>query len=406
MRLQTAVFLRKRGSSDLKENINGSLSVKNGVFYAIFSYKDWKGKYRTKWYSTGIKAKGKMSEREARKRLKELREQFYTDREKLENPQKFVVLYMTEWLKEAEDHVDIITYRSYKQHIEKHLIPYFEPLNLKLSDVTRRTIEDYYRFKSTGGRLDGKPGGLSRSTIKRHSVVLNQIFTDAVMNGLIDKNPCEYARIPLKRVNTVQKYYTVEQCKKLLEATLGQDIHDMIEITVLYGLRRSEMLGLRWRDIDFESGKVYIRHTRVATYGTPIAKDSTKNKTSNRIYPLLSSVRAILEKIRARQEDDREFFGDTYFDSDYVFTHEDGTPYHPDFPSKKLRKVIRSKGFEELNWHGLRHSCASMLAAMDWQPKAIADWLGHSDIRTSLDIYTHTSISHKAALGETLEGVF
>lgn len=318
-----------------------------------------------------------------------------------------MIQYGKGWLQRIKQQVDTITYQGYKQHLEKHIIPYFTPMKLSVQDVTTSHIDGYYQYKSTAGRLDGKDGGLCRASIKRHSVVLNMIFEEALKNKLIKENPCRYAKIPKQNENIIkqQNYYNVKQCEKLLKSTEGTILHDMILVTFLYGLRRSELMGLRWCDVDFDNNTLTVQHT-VVVNKVVVRKDKTKNKTSNRVYPLLDDVKEILLKLQQQQEEYRQLFGACYSDTGYIFTKENGEVYYPDYPSKRLKKVLESNNLPPLNWHGLRHACASMLIVRGWHMKDISNWLGHADISTTMNIYGHIDMEHKRMLGNDLSGIF
>lgn len=379
--------------------ISGSLQEKNGMYQAIFRING-----EQKWKSLGIKvAKG--NKRKAQKKFEELKYQL-TD-----NPAMFdkidLVEYSKKWLKRIKKDVDTVTYDKYKQHLEKHIIPYFKPLKLSLQTTTTAHIDDYYLYKSECGRLDGKEGGLSRASIKRHEVVLNSIFTEAVRQKLIKENPCRYASVPKQTDKPVKQpqFYTKEQCKELLRITEGTPLYDMIYITFLYGLRRSELMGLRWSDIDWDNNSITIQHTVVIGNGV-VSKEMTKTKSSHRTYPLINDVKEILLRIQTKQKEYKRLFGNCYIDTDYIFCKEDGSVYYPDYPTKRLKTIIEKYQLSPIHWHSLRHSCASMLLAEGWNIKAISEWLGHSSVDITLNIYAHLNVEYKRELGNSLNGLF
>ena len=387
-------YQRKERSTIVK----GSLQPKNNIYNAVIYHN---GKYI--WRSTGIKVK-RGNKRKAEERLAEILAEYNN------NPSLFqkidFIQYIDKWLKTVKTQVDTITYEGYSSYVEKHIKPYFQPLKLNLQDVRLSHIEEYYQYKSVSGRLDNKPGGLSYRSIKLHSVVLNLIFTEAVRNNLIKDNPCQYAKIPktAKKSDKKAEYYSAEQCKKLLSVTKGTALYDMVYLTFIYGLRRSELIGLKWSAIDFDNDTLSICHT-VVLQKTVVAKDSTKNASSNRTYPLLPDVKEILLRMKERQDEYREFFGDCYNDSDYVFVKENGDLYFPSYPSHALQKVLKKHSLNHIRWHDLRHSCASALILKNWSMKDISEWLGHADISTTMNIYGHLSIEHKRTLGNTLNGM-
>lgn len=279
------------------------------------------------------------------------------------------VEYAMNWLEISRARNDSGTYKTHKQHVIRHIIPFFKEYNLTIQEIRPFHIEEYYAAKMNSGRLDGKQGGLCRSTLKRHSTVLHLIFSEAKKNHIINENPCDYAGIPKQgsRIIKQMEIYTEDDCKRLLELVKGEILYDMVYISFIYGLRRSELMGLRWQDIDFEGKSVSIQHTAVVySDGSTERRDTTKTKSSNRTYPLSDGIRDILLKRREHQEENRAFFGNAYHDSDYVFTHDDGSVFYPGYPSHRLHRVITQYNLPHIVWHGLRHSCASMLIKKGW----------------------------------------
>ena len=378
--------------------MKGSLQVKSNKYYAVFRIDG-----KTKWHSLGIEAK-RGNKRKAEFAMTELITKY------CENPNLFNKIqfanYIKEWLVCVKKQVDIITYEGYRQYAERHIIPYFEEKNIMLQDVRIQDVESYYNYKSITGRLDGKEGGLSPRTIKLHAIVLNLVFKRAICEGLIERNPCDYAKIPKSRsTKSVANFYTAEECKQLLKIVENTPLYDMIYITVIYGLRRSELMGLKWDAIDFENDTVTVKHTVVLNSNIVEKKDTTKNKTSMRTYPLLPDVKEILIRIKTDQEKNKKLFGNCYVKTDYVFTREDGSCYYPSYPTEMLTKYLKKNKMPHIRWHDLRHSCASILIVKGWHMKDISEWLGHSDIGTTMNIYGHISIAHKREISCTLRGL-
>lgn len=382
-----------------KRYLKGSLQEKSGKYYAVFRVKG-----KQKWINLNIStARG--NKRKAELALNELILQYNN------SPNMFDKIsfseYVDKWLKNTENRVDIITYNGYKQIANNHIIPYFYEQDLALQDIKISDIEDYYKAKATSGRLDGKPGGLAYRTLKHHSAVLNLVFTYAMYDGLIKDNPCGYAKFPniAKEKTKHVEFYTVEQCNKLLNSLKGKPLYNMVYITMLYGLRRSELLGLKWSAINFTNNTVTINHTVVNNGNITVEKNTTKNKSSNRTYPLLADVKKIFKEMLKEQEDNANLFGDCYNHNDYVFVREDGNRYNVSYPTKRLQIAIKRNNLPHIRWHDLRHSTASMLIEKGWHMKDISEWLGHSDIGTSMNIYGHISMEHKKELGNSLDGL-
>ncbi len=377
--------------------MRGSLQTKGKLYYGVISIKGKK-----KWINLHIPA-DKGNKRKAEQALTRLVGEYF-DNPDIFNKNDFVDI-INKWLKYSSNHVDEVTYLGYEQYVIKHIIPYFEPLKLKLQDITLKDIEEYFNYKSVAGRLDGKEGGLSLRTIKLHGVVLSQIFEYALYSGLIKDNPCKYAKYPkAKSTTTVSSFYSTEQCLKLLKVTENTMLYNMIYITFLYGLRRSELLGLKWNAVDFTNDTLTIKHT-VVLQNKVVRKDKTKNRTSNRVYPLLPEVRNILECLKKKQEENRKTLGNYYEENGYIFVKKDGKQYYPSYPTHELSKVINRNKLEHIRWHDLRHSTASLLIEKGWQMKEISEWLGHADIGTTMNIYGHLRMEHKREIAKGLNGV-
>ena len=383
--------------------MKGSLQIKNDVYQAVFSYKDDNGKKKTLWRSTGVPAT-KGNKHKAEERMAEILEEL-----ERKPPSKGIAFvdYIDFWLENAKSNIDVITYYSYKSYVENHIKPFFAELKVDLQDVTLFDIERYYQTKAVGGRKDGKAGGLSYSSLKRHRVVLTQMFNEAVRTSLVKDNPCRLARIPKNAVKTqkITSFYNVDQCKALLDASKGTPLYEMVYLTFLYGLRRSELMGLKWDAIDFSLGTLTIQHT-VVLQKVVVAKDTTKNKTSNRTYPLLDDIRPLLLNLWKRKEEFKKAFGKCYIETGYVFVKENGESYYPSYPTHALDKILKQHSeLPRIRWHDLRHSCASILIDKGWPMKDISDWLGHADIGTTMNIYGHLDMAHKRNMAQSLGGL-
>ncbi len=391
--------------------MSGSLQEKHGKYYVVFSYKDFNGKRKTEWVNTGIPST-RGNKRKADQRMADIiserEERLAKELEKEESANDMLFAdYIDLWLEQAKDTVDVITFDGYKSYVVNHIKPYFAKLDLTLHSVKVTDIEKYLDSKTTSGRCDGKKGGLSRRSLELHKAVLSRMFGDAMREPYnLKDNPCRLAKIPKTAARSPKhiSFYTAEQCKKLLDVTAGTPLYDMIYITFMYGLRRSELMGLKWSAVDFEQGTVSICHTVVVGEEGVVSKDSTKNRTSNRVYPLLDDIKPILLRLKKEQDNNKKFFGKSYNDTGYIFTREDGAPYYPSYPTTELTKLLKRLNLPHIRWHDLRHSCASMLLDKGWGMKDISDWLGHADIGTTMNIYAHLDMAHKRKMAGGLCG--
>jgi integrase len=376
--------------------MTGSPQIKKDNFYIVLNTYDASGKRKAKWISTGLPVKG--NKKRAEKMLREqLRE--YEEQEKFVRSDILFSDAVRQWLKDSEIRVDAVTLQGYEALVNRHILPYFDALQIKLVDVDRHIMQKYIDEKYKSGRSDGK-GGLSPASLRLHKNVLYQTLKEAVINEIIPANPCEYVRLPqMQRYES--HFYNADQLNALLEALKDEPLYPLIKTTAVYGLRRSEVLGLKWDSVDFENGTLTIKHT-VSKVSKTVEKDKTKNASSRRSFPLLPDIRNLFLEIKKQENENRKLFGKEYAGNDYIFKWDDGRPYAPDFVSQKFDKLLKQYGFPHIRFHELRHSCASVLIAMGFNLKDVQEWLGHSDIKMTANIYSHLDVTRKQNMAEKL----
>lgn len=217
---------------------------------------------------------------------------------------------------------------------------------------------------------------------------------------LIRSNPCELVRLP-KLERREYEWYNASEINTLLETIKDEPLHPLIQTTVMYGLRRSEVLGLQWQSIDFDTNTILIRHT-VSMSTKVVEKDKTKNKSSYRSFPLFPEIRELLLQLKEEEQKNREFFGDTYVENDYIFKWANGAMYDPSYISHKFGDLLRKYNLPHIRFHDLRHSCASLLLAKGCSLKDVQDWMGHADIKMTCNIYGHLDLSRKKMTSEII----
>ena len=386
--------------------MTGTLQVKNGKYYCVLDYRDENGARKRKWINTKLDVKG--NKKKATEILNKIILEYEnkTDLEKSKSNNIFFTDYMLQWLEKKKNKVEITTWDGYYNTVVKHLVPYFEPLKLSLNDLKPKHVVDYYEYKFSSGRKDHKKGGLSMGSLKKHSVILKNILNNAFLEELINRNPA--LKIPLPKKENEEsrcKFLNAKEANDLLKIFKEHRLQPLIYMTLYYGLRRSEVLGLKWSAVDFKNNTVEIKHT-VVKNSTIVAKDKTKTAAGKRKYVLLPEIKEILQDLKKDTQYNKKIFGKSYIKSDYVFTWEDGHMYRPDYITKEFTKVLAKNNFPKMRFHDLRHSCASILYDKGWEIKDIQTWLGHADIETTANIYTHISKSRKEILAEDLQNTF
>ena len=284
------------------------------------------GKRKQRWIATGLPEKGNK-----RRAEQMLREKLSEEEHKAPNGEAaniWFTEYIQYWLTISQQRVDEVTFQNYQMIARRHVLPWFEGKRLLLSEVNRKVLQEFLDEKALCGRLDGK-GGLSPKSIRELKNILNQTLNEAVREELLHANPCTLLRLPPKEPSCA-KFYTLDQLNALLNAIREEPLYPVIRTAVVYGLRRSELLGLKWDSIDFENEMLTIRHTVVKVY-TTVAKDKTKTKSSYRSFPLLPEMRDLFLTLRDEQERNRRLLGRGYVKTDYVFCWPDGRPFTSDY---------------------------------------------------------------------------
>ena len=180
-------------------------------------------------------------------------------------------------------------------------------------------------------------------------------------------------------------------------------MYPLLKITAIYGLRRSEVLGLKWDSIDFDAGTLTIRHT-VSKVTKAVEKDKTKNATSYRSFPLTEEARSIFQAAQAAERENRRLCGRQYQENEYVIKWDDGRPYSPDYITQKFPALLKAHGMPHIRLHELRHSCASLLINAGFTLKGGQEWMGHSDSKMTANIYGHLDVARKQSIADKLAG--
>ena len=227
--------------------MTGSVQVSNGKWYCVLNMKDENGKRKQKWISTGLSEKG--NKKKAQKILDQLKLK-YDGHDIIANAAQIPFEeYCRKWLESRRISLEISTYEGYEIRI-RHIEKYFRPLKLPLAKVTSRHIKNFYDYLITNGNMAKykKEPGLSERTVKEIALLVKAVFKEAVLLGDVVKNPAEQVAVPKKRKTCAEAdiYIDEEDMKNLFREIQGHPLEELIITTLYFGLRRSEVLGLRW----------------------------------------------------------------------------------------------------------------------------------------------------------------
>lgn len=258
-------------------------------------------------------------------------------------------------------------------------------MGIKLSKISTAEIQLYYNKL-----LDE---GLSPNTVKRHHANIRKALQEALIQGAINCNVADLTKLPMaKKYNA--SIYNPKQLKKVLEITKGTSIESAIIFTVYYALRRGEVCGIKWTDIDWENRLLHIRNTRT-TAKKEVYQQSTKNTTSTRDLPLDDYMINYMLNLKKKQNEDKKFFGDTYVDNGFVCRWETGREIKVSYLAHKFSELLQKHNMPHIRLHDIRHSTATNLLEKGVDLKVIQEFLGHSSITTTANFYLHPKMEKK-----------
>ena len=264
--------------------------------------------------------------------------------------------------------------------------------HLRLDKITRRDIQQFINDLALNGKSlkDGKP--LSRKTVVHHLSFISDVFSYAVKMEMLTDNPCKNIDIPKVAKKKKEKdIYTLEEIAQLFQLLKDAPLkyRTFFTLAIYSGFRRGEMLGLEWKDIDWDNCVISVRRTSNYTASKGIYTDTTKTKKSQRSLKFPQYVMDTLRAYRAEQDKEREKLGTKWQDCDRLFVKWDGTPMNNNTPYAWFRKFCKKNDFRFCDVHSLRHFYASALINKGVDVATVSGALGHSTITTTMSIYCH-----------------
>lgn len=318
--------------------------------------------------------------------------------------------FLSTWLEHvAKTRVRASTFESYKWITEKHLVPGLgRPPLAKLSP---QQIQVFLNERLASGRQprkkkpeaakgqqngNSKPAAILQApanpaltprTVQHIHATLRTALDQALRWNLVSRNVAMLVDAPRVRRPEVQPY-TPEEAVKLLQVLQGDRLEALYSAAMAVGLRQGEALGLRWQDIDFETGTLAVRNALQFVDGK-LQLVEVKGQKSRRTVSLPQVCITALLKHRARQEAERQLAGTRWQDTEFIFTTSIGTPLHGCTVTHRFQQALKSAGLRRIRFHDLRHTCATLLLAQGVHPRIIMDILGHSQIAVTMNLYAH-----------------
>jgi integrase len=383
--------------------VAGHLAEMRGIYQMALSWRLPDGTRARKSFTTHLPAKGN------KKRAESMLQGKCAEMEGLLNAQQngrddgtgdiLFADFVKRWLESRRSEIKKTTVLTYS-HLIKHIIdPYFRPKGISLKGLTAEDIRAYYAYRLLR---------VKAATVSKEHVIINCTLNYAVQEEMVPYSIMNRVQRP-KSEPYFGKFLKQSEAVALFNAVKG----DWLEIGVLmgafYGLRRGEVIGLKWSAIDFNENTISIKHTVTRALDENgkrvlIADDTTKTKSSFRTLPLVPKIRARLLEMKAEQEQRRRHLGRAYnkADVEYVYVSPLGKRISPEYLTKQFPAFLERNGFNKMRFHDLRHSCASLLLSCGVPLKLIQEWLGHSNFATTANTYTHLEYSAKVKAAEAM----
>lgn len=369
--------------------IKGNLVKDRGIWYVRARVTDpVTGKTTQRSKSTGLKVNGS-NKRKAEEKMREILEDWEAEINNNvllgKNP-KFGE-YVEKWLEKKALSIRPNTLHSYEVNAYAFIIPSLGEIQMR--DLTRQHIQSY--FNALKDRV-------SVSTMKKHKVVIRGTLEDAVLDGVVQVNVSDRVKLPKKKKFEGHALTEEEVGDLLSKIELEKEpIRAAITLALVYGMRRSEICGLRWQDVDLNAGVLHIRNTYTEYSGIQLEEETTKSRASRREIYLISDTIAYLRELREQQQRNG-------YHSDKVCLHENGKAVRPEYLTRTIKAVLAKYGIENVRLHDLRHTAASLLARR-LPVKQVQAFLGHEDVSTTLNIYTHIVDADKISTAETMGNI-
>lgn len=286
--------------------------------------------------------------------------------------------WMKQWLENYLPNIEETTRVGYKEKIREYIIPAMGKLPLK--SIKNSNVQAWVNGLSKKG--------LSPKTIRNAYNNLNAALKKAVILRMIPYNPCEGTVLPKLKKHQINVYNDTE-IRDALNAAKGTDMYLIILILVATGIRRGELCGLTWGDIDFSKNQIQIHNNRVNGDVGRVIEKAPKSEAGNRVISIGNDVMRELAKARMDYIKDRNEWGAGFDDTGYVIRHPNGKPYNPDSITQKWERFVKKHNLRPLKLHGLRHSNATSLINAGVDAKVVQQRMGHSDISVTYNTYVH-----------------
>jgi integrase len=296
-----------------------------------------------------------------------------------------VAAFIDDWLA-GRNKLRPSTLASYRDILEGRVIPRLGAL--RLDRVRPKHIADMLDdLKERGGRNPRRGPGLSDKSVRYTLSTFATALSDAAKQGLISRNPADHVDRP-RAARKEMRWWSVDEARKFLDYAAGDRYVALWTLALTSAMRRGELCGLKWPDIDFDAGRLAVRRTLVSVK-YQIRWSEPKTRAGRRVVALDPATLAVLRAHRARQAEEKLAIGSGYLDQQLVFADVAGEPLHPDTVTKHFDRLVARAGVPKIRLHDLRHTAATLMLEQGIPLKAVTERLGHSSTQITSDLYQH-----------------
>ena len=389
-----------------KPHFAASVQSKKGRLYAVMQVKK-DGTTKPVWRALGLpeganKTKVNKAFREV---VAQYEQEFWEEQERGGRPPADIPVYdyLVSYLKRVEPELQKNTIVSYRSMTNGKIRRYFQRRpQLTVGNLKPQDIQDFYQSLFADGVV--------ANTVIHYHALLRRAFQQAFKEERIDANPFDRVGRP-KKNKFHGENYTQEELLTLLHLARGDVIYPAILLAGAMGLRRSEALGVRWSRIDWEKRTVLL-DTKIVEYRENGKKkvepvEEMKNKSSRRTLPLPDPVVEMLQVQKDHREVYRKMFQGSYSTQylDYVCVNQLGELLRPSYVTDHFRELLEKYGLRHIRFHDLRHTFASLLINQDVPLINVSNFLGHSDLSTTANIYAHLDKASKQASAAVISDI-
>lgn len=414
-----------------EKKVSGHLKEIRGIYHLVLNYYDENGKRKTPSITTKLPVRG--NKKQANAMLKYLIEAFevptgnkkanlksYFTKDMLQKKsrvndatsKKVVKInknsknkkikvhknmlfsdFMVYWINATQYNYERSTYGTYLMQINSSIAPYFKEQEILLSDLTSFDIQDFYSYAFETKKV-------SANTVLKWHANIHKALDYAVQNKLISENPSKKVSKP-KKVQFTGSAYSQDELDKLFQVAKNDPLELGIYLAAFFGLRREEVVGIKWNAIDFDAKTIKIGTTVTVTNINgkleEVEKDRAKNKASFRVYPLPQLFEELLLKLKNDQATNKQLAGRAYNYKyqDYIYVDKLGNRIKPGYITQHFALVLKKNNLRHIRFHDLRHTCATRMCVKGENLVKVQKWLGHSSITTTANTYAHLDVLSK-----------